>query len=253
VLPIEDTCYRGWKPETMMLYDSALTQNDFHRLYGRLPNEDVMVYAFPQLCFPTETERWTARQQLVGPAVRGQVLGYLGGLNDRKGWRRLVAALEGACDTFLLMGGSNSQGFEAAGMRGRMKGIGLTSDVRTFYHACDAFIVPSHYEPLGLVAFEAAAHGVPVIATEEVGALPHLLEYGTGVAWDGAEPLAPLVQSLAAQRSLSNAAAERMESELGEREYGAKLISAYQGAMERKRRMGSKPLPTTAGSRCQRI
>ena len=47
----------------------------------------------------------------------------------------------------------------------------------TYYAAADMVIVPSHYESFGMVALEAMAMGVPVIASE-VGGLAHLVTHG---------------------------------------------------------------------------
>ena len=47
----------------------------------------------------------------------------------------------------------------------------------TFYRAADVVLVPSRSESFGLVALEAAACGVPVVATG-VGGLLNLIEHG---------------------------------------------------------------------------
>jgi glycosyltransferase involved in cell wall biosynthesis len=46
------------------------------------------------------------------------------------------------------------------------------------YSRSDALIVPSLYEPWGLVVHEGLAHGLPVIATDQVGAADDLIETG---------------------------------------------------------------------------
>jgi glycosyltransferase involved in cell wall biosynthesis len=46
------------------------------------------------------------------------------------------------------------------------------------YAQADALIVPSLYEPWGLVVHEGLAHGLPVIATDQVGAADDLIETG---------------------------------------------------------------------------
>jgi len=227
VLHAEDNFYRTWNPNTRMMYDSGLTRDDFHRLYGKLKSENVMVYAFPKLHIPNEQERAAAKAKLVGTEHKGPVLGFLGGLHERKGYRALINGLEGDNSVFLLMGGQYSAGFQAPTLAGRFKAVGLVEDIKTFYHACDAFIVPSYYEPLGLVGFEAAANGVPVIATPEVGALPHLLEYGAGCAWNRTESLPTVVQNITAERKSCNAGAVRMEQDLGAKAYGERLIKEY--------------------------
>ena len=231
VLRFEDFFYSHWNPTTRMLYDSALTRSDFHRLYDKLPREDTFVYAFPDVKFPTSAEREQARIKIFGSdaaeEIRVPVLGYLGGLHERKGYRRILANLETGPEVFLLMGGQYSHGFEAPRLAGRFKAMGLVEDIRTFYHACDAFVVASYYEPLGLVAFEASAHGLPVVATEEVGALPHLIEYEAGVSWDGVQPLSRVVLDVIQKREHCNAGARRMEQDLGVAAYGARLLREY--------------------------
>ena len=59
----------------------------------------------------------------------------------------------------------------------------------TYYRASDACVVPSHSESFGLVALEAAACGVPVVASA-VGGLTTLIDDGiTGYLVDGRDPL----------------------------------------------------------------
>jgi D-inositol-3-phosphate glycosyltransferase len=58
----------------------------------------------------------------------------------------------------------------------------------TYYRASDACVVPSHSESFGLVALEAAACGVPVVASA-VGGLTTLVDHGrTGYLVEGRDP-----------------------------------------------------------------
>jgi D-inositol-3-phosphate glycosyltransferase len=58
----------------------------------------------------------------------------------------------------------------------------------TYYRAADACVVPSHSESFGLVALEAAACGVPVVASA-VGGLTTLVDHGwTGFLVEGRNP-----------------------------------------------------------------
>lgn len=227
VLYAEDYFYRRWNPNTIMLYDSELTRIDFHRLYGELPREDVQLYPCPPMSIASQEERIAARKLLVGEAFSGVVLGYLGGIQERKGYRRLLPALEGAKDIFLLIGGLYSEGFQTKMLSNHCNGIGVVKNTDQFYAACDAFIVPSLFEPFGMVAYEAAVRGVPVIATEEVGALPHLLEYGAAVCWKPSEPLPELVRSAVAARETFRAGAQQMSIGLSEEKQSAWLLSLY--------------------------
>jgi glycosyltransferase involved in cell wall biosynthesis len=239
VLYVEDYFYKHWNPRTHMLYDSHLTSQDFHRLYGVLPREDVRVYSFPKVKFPTERERRLARSKVLGFEPEGLVIGFLGGLHQRKGYRRLINAMAQQEGTFLLMGGQYSDGFEAPELKGRMKSVGLVEDIRQFYYCCDAFAVVSHYEPLGLVSFEAAAHGVPVVSTQEVGATPHLVEYGAGVRWEPEEPFIRAVEQAVAQRDKCQEAALKMEQDLGSDAYGKCILDLYQQILDEKSAQGS--------------
>ena len=59
----------------------------------------------------------------------------------------------------------------------------------TYYRAADIVIVPSRSESFGLVALEAAACGVPVVASS-VGGLQNLVEDGkTGLLIEGWDPV----------------------------------------------------------------
>ncbi len=74
----------------------------------------------------------------------------------------------------------------------------------------------------------------PVIATDEVGALPHMLEYEAGVRWGQGESLPGLVAHLAMRRQECQASAARMAAALGERAYRERLMQIYEGVRERK-------------------
>jgi D-inositol-3-phosphate glycosyltransferase len=85
----------------------------------------------------------------------------------------------------------------------------------TFYRAADTCVVPSHSESFGLVALEAAACGVPVVASA-VGGLTTLVDHGwTGFLVEGrnpsdyAKPLNEILTDRSLARDLGRAAAAR--------------------------------------------
>jgi D-inositol-3-phosphate glycosyltransferase len=85
----------------------------------------------------------------------------------------------------------------------------------TYYRAADVCVVPSHSESFGLVALEAAACGVPVVASA-VGGLTTLVDDGrTGFLVEGrdpsdyAKPLASILADRDLATRLGRAAAER--------------------------------------------
>jgi D-inositol-3-phosphate glycosyltransferase len=85
----------------------------------------------------------------------------------------------------------------------------------TYYRAADACVVPSHSESFGLVALEAAACGVPVVASA-VGGLTTLVDHGwTGFLVEGrnpsdyAKPLNEILSDRGLARDLGRAGAAR--------------------------------------------
>src|SRR5207237_6258728 len=71
-------------------------------------------------------------------------------------------------------------------------------DLPLYYNAADVCVVPSYYESFGLVALEAMACGVPVVASR-VGGLKETVEDGrTGylVPWLCPEPFAERLELL---------------------------------------------------------
>lgn len=142
------------------------------------------------------------------------------------------------------MGGIYSEDFvPSQALRDRARGIGLIKDTARFYAACDVLVAPSFFDPCPLVPFEAAARGVPVIATEGVGNLPTLLEYGAGLAWNPEQLLGPLVREAASRRAVLNAGAQRMSADLSEARQGERLLALYREVLRDKQAQpGRRPV-----------
>ena len=234
VLMAEDYFYGHWNPSVRMLFDSDLTRDDFCSIYGKPPRQEVLLYSSPPFDPPSEAERGQARAKLLGADHTGPVLGFLGGGHGRKGYRRIVQGLKGENDVFFLMGGAQCDGLQIPELDGRFKAIGLVDNTREFYAACDVVIMASLYEPFGLVALEAASRGLPVIATPEVGVLPHLEEYGAGVRWESETPLAPVVHRVLAEKAAYIQGAQRMTEDLSEARYAERLMKIYAETLRAK-------------------
>lgn len=245
VLPAEDAFYRGMSARTRMLFNSELTRVEFEKFYGVPRRAEVSACAAPPFDPVAPEERAAARQRFIGRDPVPVVVGFLGGLDERKGYRRILAAMEREPGLFLLMAGSACHGFTSPTLGDRCVALGMV-DTRPFYAACDALVVCSLFEPLGLVAYEAAARGIPVIATEEVGALPELLQFGIGMRWDAAAPLAPLIQRASAGRdAFASKAQAWCRARCGDTHY-RRLLDIYNDVLHEKRSETSR---TGAGAR----
>ncbi|MBD2467825.1 glycosyltransferase family 1 protein [Nostoc sp. FACHB-145] len=133
-------------------------------------------------------EREAARTQL-GIDQETKVVLYVGRFDPRKGIETLVRAvnesqLRNSNKLKLIIGGGstpgNSDGIERDRIEGIIKELGMSEftvfpgllnqeSLPTYYAAADVCVVPSHYEPFGLVAIEAMASSTPVVASDVGG------------------------------------------------------------------------------------
>lgn len=133
------------------------------------------------------TLRPEARQQL-GISSDTKVVLYAGRFDKRKGIETLVRAvaqstLRGQADLKLIIAGGSTPGQSDGLERDRIEGIvtdlgiqditvfpgRLDVELPTYYAAADVCVVPSHYEPFGLVPIEAMACRTPIVASNVGG------------------------------------------------------------------------------------
>ncbi|MGB3614184.1 MAG: glycosyltransferase family 1 protein [Elainellaceae cyanobacterium] len=135
-----------------------------------------------------QVPRSVARQKL-GIAPETKLVFYIGRFDRRKGIETLVRAIGQSAfrddpTLQLVIGGGSRPGRSDGQERDRIEGIvdtlGLRDcttfpgrisdeDLPLYYAAADICVVPSHYEPFGLVAIEAMASGTPVVASQVGG------------------------------------------------------------------------------------
>jgi glycogen(starch) synthase len=165
-----------------------------------------------------DAQRWpfASRRPRTGPA---QLL-FLGRLEYEKGVHDVIAAMPRIRRTHpgttLTIAGSGTQQqwlVEQARKHKVLKAVSFIGHVNhdelvALLHTADAAVLPSHYEPFGIVALEAAATGIP-LATSNVGGLGEAVIDGkTGVSY----PPRDVARLAAAVRAILDdpAAAQRM-------------------------------------------
>jgi UDP-glucose:(heptosyl)LPS alpha-1,3-glucosyltransferase len=106
---------------------------------------------------------------------------------ERKGVAGAIAALARLrADTFLfVVGHDKARGrykrlARRLGVDRRVALLGPQEDVRPFFGAADAFVLPSLYDPCPNAALEAMACALPVITSTKCGAAELVLEYDAG-------------------------------------------------------------------------
>ena len=96
----------------------------------------------------------------------------------------------------------------------RFEGAKFGRDLVETYHTSHVLVIPSLYEPWGLVVNEAMAAGLPVLASDRVGAVGDLVRDGeTGFVFDpeNIDELSRLMQKIRSDRTLYETLASRAE------------------------------------------
>ena len=168
-------------------------ERQFRRLYGDPRGRIEIVAPGVEHAFFAPGDQGGARAALDLPLDR-PVLLFVGRIQPLKGPDVAIRALAalGRADALLLVvgGASGLDGEEeTAAARQLVHDLGVAEQVRfvvpqphhilsTYYRAADVVLVPSRSESFGLVALEAAACGIPVVASA-VGGLLTLVDDGT--------------------------------------------------------------------------
>lgn len=209
-----------------VLATSARESADLERLYGVDP---ALVTVLPNGFEPEDfnprrraEDRATARIA-AGIAEREISLLFVANELHRKGLGVLLDAVERLGDDRLridVVGSADPGAFVASA---RAAGVllhwhGPTSDVGRFYAAADLLVLPTQYEPFGMVVVEAMASGLPVVTSRLAGAASYITEGESG--WLIDDPHDPIElahrirESLHADRTVVNVACLRDTGDL---------------------------------------
>jgi glycosyltransferase involved in cell wall biosynthesis len=157
-----------------------------HLEHGAFSNAETFLIGNPCVSGPREGSRDPTTQRLR--------IGYLGRLEPAKGVEQLLDAVEGlAGDTWELhVAGRGTNAFEqrlrARFRHPRIRFHGFV-ERNEFLKTIDLLVVPSlSHETFGLVAVEAFAAGVPVIASRRGGLSEVVADGVTGALFEPTEP-----------------------------------------------------------------
>ena len=159
---------------------------------------------------PADSDAKRRARTALGLTEARFVAAFVGGEWDRKGLAAVIQALGLAPGWSLLVAGTGDQDAYAAladrfGVAEQVHFLGLVDDTPMVYAASDAFVLPTVYETFSLVTYEAAAAGLPLIASRASG-IEDILDPGeSGWFVDAdAEQIAGRLVELAASSELRN-------------------------------------------------
>jgi glycosyltransferase involved in cell wall biosynthesis len=180
------------------------------------------------------------------------VVGAVGRLVWEKGYGELFAAagqLRRRCPEVIVVVAGPSEPEKADGIgpealaaaeSSGVRFLGHRSDVEDLYAACDMYVLASHREGFPRSAMEAAAMGLPVIATDIRGCR-QVVEHGTTGLLVPPRDTAALTDALARlagepslRTTMGSAAAAKAKRDFDQRQVIATTLAVYEGLLERK-------------------
>ncbi|GAB2707785.1 glycosyltransferase family 4 protein [Nocardia thraciensis] len=231
---------------------STSMQDEVERLYG------------PELVPVTvirngiDVGAWAFRERAPRPGPPRLL--YVGRLEYEKGVQDAIAALprirRAHPGTTLTVAGVGTQ-FEWLRERARthrvMRAVNFTgrldhAELLGWLHGADAIVLPSRYEPFGIVALEAAAAGTPLV-TSTAGGLGELVIDGiTGASFEPADvnglvdAVCAVLDDRPAAQQRARAAREYLTADFAWDVVAAETIQVYQAAKRRVRNPLGRPV-----------
>ena len=214
----ERLCYRANRPAAFVCVSegvAAEVREHFPDAAGRVLtiHNGVDTEAFAPGV--REREARSLRAKLGIPPER-PVVAFVG--DGNKGLRWVIESLDRAPGWDLLVAGrghvrSYQELADSLGVSKVVHWLGVVRDIQVVYELADAFVLPSGYETFSLVTFEAAASGLPILATPVSGVRELLRDGENGFLITAdpaaiAERLGPLAADPGLRTRLGRAARE---------------------------------------------
>ena len=229
------------------------------RYYGADPRRMCTIPCGVDLDLFQPRDRAASRSALRLPAGAPVIL-WVGRLEKLKGVDILVEAvaqLRRDDVVLLLVGGDEGAEALRAELQAQAAAAGIAANVRfegavphdrlpVYYSAADVCVVPSYYESFGLVAVEAMACGLPVVASRVGGLVSTVTDGVTGflIPWrcpgPFAEKLGVLVENPELRANFSRAARRSVER-FAWRSVALQVAGLYDEVLARHRRRAPRP------------
>lgn len=231
-----------------VLTDSC-SQRNFLIAQKIVPANKITVLAHGSICGvdtsrfrPNLQRRMQLREQL-GIDAHAVVIIFLGRINPDKGIPDLLRAFAEVNrllpSTHLLVVGPDESGLDpelarlAQPFAGYYHRIGYTDSPQDYLCCADIFCLPSYREGFGSVLIEAAAMGVPAVASRIVGLIDAVVEDETGLLFEAGQvrqlrdALIVLAKESTLRQTMAEAAALRARTLFSEDIVAAALLDYY--------------------------
>ncbi len=152
---------------------------------------------------------------------------YVGRMKREKGIADLLAAFRGLREEFhnlhMVLVGPDEECLLASVEDGRIHVVGYAKEVENYMAAADLFCLPSYREGFGSVLIEAAAAGVPSVASRIYGITDAIVDGETGLLHEPGNPadlsraLKHLLQDVPTRNAMAKAARLRSLSKFSSR------------------------------------
>lgn len=192
---------------------------------------------------PDDKARRSVRAELNIPAEAVLLL-FVGRLSKEKGMLELAHAFAGAADTIaniqlLLVGTEEDVKFDQvcrinAARAGQLHHLDFTTQPERYMAAADIFCLPSYREGFGMTIIEAAACGVPAVASRIYGITDAVLENETGILCKVADvhalqsAILTLAKDSALRKCMGEAARSRAQQRFSGTAITAELLQLYE-------------------------
>jgi UDP-glucose:(heptosyl)LPS alpha-1,3-glucosyltransferase len=161
---------------------SQRAAKDVRELYGSRSPTHIIYHGVDLETFSLTTRRRCRDEIRARWELKAEDMVFLFVGNLRKGARQAIQALSRLnAGVLVFAAGSDASSLVALarelGCADRCRFLGPTNHVEEVFGGADAFLLPTPYDPFGLVCTEAMASGLPVIVSREAGAA-ELIEHG---------------------------------------------------------------------------
>jgi len=177
-----DVCTKIMKGDVALyIAVSHAIKNKLIKTAGINPNKAVVLHNFVDLNrFHIKQNFNKGREkEKLGFKKKEYVVGFAGRIIKMKGWGEFARAAailtrKHPQIKFVIAGDGVDKNrmlglLEKLDVKNHVKYMGFVSDMNFFYNLIDCLVIPSHWEAMGIVAIEAQAVGVPVIASNVCG------------------------------------------------------------------------------------